>query len=79
MAALMVIAERLDGDYSCDAQRTILRFPYTDCESQYCAHPYQKILRRHGFSLSMSGKGDCYDNSAPCRQNCCANRLPGNG
>jgi transposase InsO family protein len=25
---------------------------------------YQKLLRRHGFNLSMSGKGNCYDNYA---------------
>ncbi|WP_394343938.1 IS3 family transposase [Falsirhodobacter xinxiangensis] len=37
---------------------------HTDRGSQYCAHGYQKILRRHGFSVSMSGKGNCYDNSA---------------
>lgn len=37
---------------------------HTDRGSQYCAHEYQKILRRHGFRVSMSGKGNCYDNSA---------------
>ena len=25
---------------------------------------YQKILRQHGFQVSMSGKGNCYDNAA---------------
>ena len=25
---------------------------------------YQKLLRYHGFKPSMSGKGNCYDNSA---------------
>ncbi len=29
-----------------------------------CSHDYQKILRQHGFSVSMSGKGNCYDNAA---------------
>ncbi|QRZ15801.1 IS3 family transposase [Paracoccus methylovorus] len=37
---------------------------HTDRGAQYCAHDYQKILRRHGFRVSMSGKGNCYDNSA---------------
>lgn len=37
---------------------------HTDRGSQYCAHEYQKTLRRHGFSVSMSGKGNCYDHSA---------------
>lgn len=31
---------------------------------QYCSHDYQKLLRRHGFLVSMSGKGNCYDNAA---------------
>ncbi|WP_127563095.1 IS3 family transposase [Nioella ostreopsis] len=37
---------------------------HTDRGSQYCSHDYQKLLRQHGFQVSMSGKGDCYDNSA---------------
>ncbi len=37
---------------------------HTDHGSQYCSHDYQKILRQHGFKVSMSGKGNCYDNSA---------------
>ena len=36
---------------------------HTDRGSQYCSHDYQKILRKHGFKTSMSGKGNCYDNS----------------
>lgn len=36
---------------------------HTDRGSQYCAHDYQKLLRKHGFKVSMSGKGNCYDNS----------------
>jgi len=35
-----------------------------DRGSQYCSHDYQKILRQHGFQVSMSGKGNCYDNAA---------------
>lgn len=37
---------------------------HTDRGSQYCSHDYQKILRRHKFQVSMSGKGNCYDNAA---------------
>ncbi|MFC6638967.1 IS3 family transposase [Sulfitobacter sediminilitoris] len=37
---------------------------HTDRGSQYCSHDYQKLLRQHGFQVSMSGKGNCYDNSA---------------
>lgn len=37
---------------------------HTDRGSQYCSHDYQKLLRQHSFKVSMSGKGNCYDNSA---------------
>ena len=37
---------------------------HTDRGSQYCSHDYQKRLRQHGFKVSMSGKGNCYDNAA---------------
>lgn len=37
---------------------------HTDRGSQYCSHDYLKILRQHDFQVSMSGKGDCYDNAA---------------
>ena len=37
---------------------------HTDRGSQYCSHDYQKQLRKHGFEVSMSGKGNCYDNAA---------------
>jgi len=36
---------------------------HTDRGSQYCSHDYQKRLTKHGFKVSMSGKGNCYDNS----------------
>lgn len=36
---------------------------HTDRGSQYCSHDYQKILRQHRFKVSMSGKGNCYDNA----------------
>lgn len=37
---------------------------HTDRGSQYCSHDYQKLLRRHHFEVSMSGKGNCFDNAA---------------
>ena len=36
---------------------------HTDRGSQYCSHDYRKRLTKHGFEVSMSGKGNCYDNS----------------
>lgn len=37
---------------------------HSDRGSQYCSHDYQKRLRELGFKISMSGKGNCYDNAA---------------
>ena len=37
---------------------------HTDRGSQYCSHDYQKVLCKQGFQVSMSGKGNCYDNAA---------------
>jgi len=36
---------------------------HTDRGSQYCSHEYQKRLQQHNFEVSMSGKGNCYDNA----------------
>ena len=36
---------------------------HTDRGPQYCSGDYQKRLSTHGFEASMSGKGNCYDNS----------------
>lgn len=37
---------------------------HTDRGSQYCAQNYQKLLRKQGLKVLMSGKGNCYGNSA---------------
>ena len=31
--------------------------------SQYCSHEYQKLLRKYGFTCSVSRKGNCWDNA----------------
>jgi transposase InsO family protein len=36
---------------------------HSDRGSQYCACEYRDILDRFGFKVSMSGKGNCYDNA----------------
>jgi len=36
-------------------------FHHTDRGRQYCSQDNQNILRQHGFMVSMSGKGNCYD------------------
>ena len=55
-------------------QSVALRKPPKDCihhtdrGSQYCSNDYQKRLSNHGFKVSMSGKGNCYDNSMVLRR-----------
>jgi len=36
---------------------------HSDRGSQYCSTEYQRELRQHGIVISMSGKGNCYDNA----------------
>ena len=36
---------------------------HSDRGSQYCSHAYQKLLRQFGIQVSMSRKGDCWDNA----------------
>jgi putative transposase len=36
---------------------------HSDRGSQYASQKYQSLLANHGFIESMSGKGDCWDNS----------------
>ena len=36
---------------------------HSDRGSQYCSYDYQRIPDRHGFIISMSGKGNRYDNA----------------
>ena len=65
------VSDRLKKDLALSALRRalVLRQPKTgilhhsDRGSQYCSYDYQRILDRHGFIISMSGKGNCYDNA----------------
>jgi putative transposase len=45
----------------CDRRRQALRRPVEP--GQYCSADYQAELRKHGALISMSGKGNCFDNS----------------
>jgi putative transposase len=36
---------------------------HSDRGVQYACDDYQEMLRAHGLGVSMSGKGDCYDNA----------------
>ncbi|MBB4000821.1 transposase InsO family protein [Aureimonas pseudogalii] len=63
--------DRLHKELTLSALRRaiILRRPpaglvhHADRGSQYCSLDYQAELRRHGIRISMSGKGNCYDNA----------------
>ena len=41
---------------------------HTDRGSQYCSYEYQNRLQQLGLQVSMSGKGNCYDNAAVLRR-----------
>ncbi len=36
---------------------------HADRGSQYCSNEYQAALKKHGIQISMSGKGNCFDNA----------------
>jgi putative transposase len=36
---------------------------HSDRGSQYAARAYQRVLKAHGVTVSMSGTGNCYDNA----------------
>jgi putative transposase len=36
---------------------------HSDQGSQYCSHEYRNLMDRFGLEVSMSGKGNCYDNA----------------
>lgn len=36
---------------------------HSDRGSQYCAHDYQRLIKRFGMTASMSRRGNCYDNA----------------
>ena len=65
------MADRLHQELALAALRKalIMRRPapgmihHADRGSQYCSTEYQAELRKHGLLISMSGKGNCYDNS----------------
>ena len=44
-----------------DPFMVVLRRPLEN--KQYCSNEYQADLRRNGIVISMSGKGNCYDNA----------------
>src|SRR6266550_2485675 len=67
------MADHLESDLAGDALKMALlqRAPETsanlvhhsDRGVQYASDDYQHLLTQHGIAMSMSGKGDCYDNA----------------
>ena len=65
------VSDRLHQELALEALRRALaiRWPsaglihHADRGSQYCATAYQAELRKHGIRISMSGKGNCFDNA----------------
>jgi putative transposase len=65
------VRDRLHQELALEALRKalVVRQPsaglihHADRGSQYCSTAYQAALKKHGIAISMSGKGNCYDNS----------------
>jgi putative transposase len=65
------VSDRLHKELALEALRKalVVRRPpaglvhHSDRGSQYCSIDYQAALRKHGILISMSGKGNCYDNA----------------
>ena len=65
------MGRRMTKDLVCEALKKALqrRAPMPGCihhsdrGSQYCSYEYQQDMKDAGFSVSMSRKGNCFDNS----------------
>jgi putative transposase len=65
------VSDRLHRQLALDAlaKALVMRQPqaglihHSDKGSQYCSNDYQAELTRRGIRISMSGKGNCYDNA----------------
>jgi transposase InsO family protein len=67
------MSERMTSDLVISAMQAALRqrcpeagelLHHSDRGSQYASAAFQKVLREHGITCSMSGVGNCYDNAA---------------
>jgi len=65
------MAERITSELTCQALRMGLKqrrpsdglMHHSDRGAQYTANDFQKLIKQHGITSSMSGKGNCYDNA----------------
>jgi len=61
MTKNLVIAALQDAiNHTSDVNGCIL---HSDRGSQYCSKDYNKMAKQHGFTVSMSRKGNCWDNA----------------
>jgi len=61
MTKNLVIAALQDAiNHTRDVNGCIL---HSDRGSQYCSKDYNQMAKQHGFTVSMSRKGDCWDNA----------------
>ncbi|KKL21101.1 hypothetical protein LCGC14_2448840 [marine sediment metagenome] len=65
------LGSRMTKDLVCEALKKALQrrepmpgcIHHSDRGSQYCSHKYQQEMKDAGFLVSMSRKGNCYDNA----------------
>jgi len=66
------MAEHLETDLAADALKMALLqravrgrdlLHHSDRGVQYASEDYQQLLKQKGIEVSMSGRGDCYDNA----------------
>jgi putative transposase len=65
------VSDRLHQELALEALRKALTIRqsakglihHSDRGSQYCSIAYQAELKKHGIRISMSGKGNCFDNA----------------
>ena len=65
------MSPRMTADLTCNALRMALFrrgmptgvIVHSDRGSQYCSHAYRNLALAHGLKISMSRKGNCWDNA----------------
>lgn len=65
------LQDRMTAELVCDALKMAIKrrgksartLCHTDRGSQYAGELFQALLKQHGFTCSMSRKGDCWDNA----------------
>lgn len=60
-ARLFAFGERGSGSPPAAVKRIVLH--HSDRGSQYCSNDYQKQLKTYEMDVSMSRKGNCYENA----------------